>query len=102
MTFDVSTNQHAENKLSEYCSYTSNKLQQFERAENAASEISFKCVDCRNCSKCRNRDKIDLISIKEEIEQDIINKSVEVDIHRGVAVAKLPLMSDAAIKTFSK
>ena len=99
---DVSTNQQAENKLSEYCSYTSNKLQQFERAENAASEISFKCVDCRNCSKCTNSDKIELISIKEEVEQEIINKSVEVDIHKGVAVTKLlsatELLSDPAIK----
>ena len=33
-----------------------------------------------------------MMSVKEEVEQDVINKSVKVDIDRRIATALLPLM----------
>ena len=70
----------------------------FENAENAASEILYRCVNCRNCQKCRNGERIELISIKEEVEQDLINKSVTLDSSSGVCTATLPFTSNAASK----
>ena len=70
----------------------------FEEVENAASEILYRCINCRNCQKCKNGERIENISIKEEIEQDLINNSITVDVNAGKTVAKLPLLADPAIK----
>ena len=80
-------------------SYTTVRKQKlFEEVENAASEILYRCIDCRKCTKCRNGDRIELVSIKEEVEQDVINKSVKVDTELGITTAKLPLMEDPNLK----
>ena len=64
----------------------------FNLAENAASEITFCCVNCRNCKNFKDNDKTGLISIKEEIEQDHINKSAKVDIKNRFCTTKLPVI----------
>lgn len=52
----------------------------FDQVENAGSEITYRCINCRDCKECKHHDNIESISIKEEIEQEIINQSVTVDI----------------------
>ena len=83
-----------------YCSclLTVRRQKYFEEAENAASEIMYRCIDCRKCSKCRNGERIELISVREEVEQDLINKSVKVDVQAGVTTAKLPLLDNPVVK----
>ena len=66
------------------------KSKLFESVENAGSEISYRCVNCRDCVNCKKSQQIECISIQEEVEQNIIDNSVNVDIERGVTVAKLP------------
>ena len=66
----------------------------FEIAENAGTEITYRCVDCRNCSKCKKSSQIECISIQEEIEQDIIEDSVTVDLEKGITTAKLPFLEN--------
>ena len=73
---------------------TAKKQKRFEEVECAGSEILYRCVNCRNCQKCRNGERIEYASIKDEVEQDIINKSVSVEIDRGISIAKLPLIDD--------
>ena len=48
----------------------------FRDVEMAGSEITY-CVNCRECKVCRNHKDIEAISIKEEVEQNVINKSVK-------------------------
>ena len=55
-------------------------------------------MDCRNCSKCKNGERIEQISIKEEIEQEIINKSVTVDLKHAITTAVLPFLSNPDTK----
>ena len=50
----------------------------FESAENDGSEVSYRCIDCRSCKNCKKSEQIEIVSIQEEIEEDIINKSVDV------------------------
>ena len=64
----------------------------FEEVENAGSEISFRCNNCRNCKACKEHAQADMMSVKEEVEQDVINKSVTVDTDRRITTALLPLM----------
>ena len=74
------------------------KQQHFEDVENAASEILFRCIDCRNCLKCKHGEHTEMISVREEIEQDLIDKSVTVNIQAGMTTARLPLLEDPSIK----
>ena len=66
----------------------------FHQAELAGSEINFRCVKCRSCDVCKKHNKNnELISIKEEVEQDLINHSVSLDTENSI-VAKLPFIDD--------
>ena len=65
-----------------------------DRVENAGTEITYRSIDCRNCQECKRSQRIDAISIQEEIEQDLINRSVRVNIDQGITVAKLPFVTE--------
>ena len=75
-------------------SLPSHKIKQFEKAETAGSEISYRCVNCRNCKDCKSSVHQREISIKEEMEQDLINSSIEIDINKKVITARLPFIDD--------
>ena len=77
------------------CHILTAKIQKrFEEIECAGSEILYRCINCRNCQKCRNGERIEYSSIKDEVEQDIINQSVSVNVEKGISVAKLPFIDD--------
>ena len=86
------------NDLSDSLSYSSRKLKQFERCESAGSEISFRCIDCRGCPRCRRDSRIEYVSIEEEIQQDLVEKSVRIDVDNQTSSALLPLMNDPVVK----
>ncbi len=67
---------------------------EFWRVENLGTESSYRCISCRNCSKCRNGDTLEAVSFKEEAEQALIEASVELDPVRDVVWAKLPFIED--------
>jgi hypothetical protein len=74
------------------------KLKRFEQVESAGSEIWYRCKDCRGCPLCKSGGQIEMISIREEVEQEIINKSVTVDLEAGITTARLPLLHDPTVK----
>ncbi|XP_066931129.1 uncharacterized protein [Clytia hemisphaerica] len=86
---DVTSN----NTLDEDDDVDVQKLITFNEAERAGSEWSFRCVNCRGCETCRNQPN-EIMSIKEETEQQIINDSVTVDVQNHQSIATLPLMAD--------
>ena len=51
-----------------------------------------------SCKLCKEHDQSEILSVREEVEQDVINNSVEVNIKNRVTVASLPLMQNPAIK----
>ena len=69
-------------------------VRQFDEIERAGTEITYRCVDCRNCVKCKTSERVEAISIQDEIEDGIIDRSVEVDPVEGVVTAKLPFIVD--------
>ena len=71
-----------------------NVLIRFDEVESAGTEISYRCVRCCVCADCKNGERIECISIQEEVEQAIIDLSVTVDIRRGKTSAKLPFLCD--------
>ena len=71
------------------------KQHMFQHAENAGSEFTFRCVNCRGCETCKDLSSIEeVMSIKEEVEQDLINRSVKVDAASQTSTALLPLIKD--------
>ena len=74
------------------------KSKLFEMVENAGSEVTYRCVNCRDCVNCKKSEEIQCISIQEEIEQDIIDNSVVVDTEKGVTIAKLPFLENPLTK----
>ena len=74
--------------------YRSNVLKSFEAAENAGSQITYRCTTCRSCKDCKTHESIEAISIKEEAEQAVINSSVSIDTDTCTTTARLPLMFD--------
>ena len=67
---------HIYNNDPENCTNFSNiyiiKTQkQFNQVEEGGSEITYRCINCHACKKCKDYDQIGMTSIKEEIEQDM-------------------------------
>jgi hypothetical protein len=54
------------------------------------TESPYRCVDCRNCTKCRNGAELEAISFKEEAEQALIDASVQLDPRDHLVWACLP------------
>ncbi len=73
-------------------------LKSFEELENIGTNISYRCVDCRNCNECKKGSLVEEISIQEEFEQNLINKSVKVDTEKYECSAYLPFLADPDVR----
>ena len=77
------------------CAFKSSlKMKRFEAVENAGSEINYRCVKCRECLDCKKSEEVQCISIQEEVEQDMIDRSVIVDPEKGLTIATLPFLEN--------
>ena len=50
----------------------------FDEVENLGTEITFRCVDCRSCAKCKNGARFEALSTQEEIEQSLIERCINI------------------------
>ena len=71
---------------------------EFRMAEEVGSEVSYRCIKCRSCSDCKDHDTSRSISIREEVEQQIINKTVSVDVSKNLTMASLPFTKDPKVR----
>ena len=69
-----------------------------EKVEATGSEISYRCPQCRTCEVCKHESTNDTISVKEEVEQSLVNASVSIDLETKVPSASLPLIADPTIR----
>ena len=70
------------------------ELEKFFRLQDAGLDTNFKCPACRNCKSCLRGAGKELLSIKEEFQQQVIEDSVWIDDDVGQAVARLAFISD--------
>ena len=73
-------------------SFASQNLERFESVESTGTEFTYRCVTCRNCKDCKNSIHQREVSIKEEVEQDVINSSIDIDTREQVITARLPFV----------
>ena len=66
----------------------------FEQVESTGCEINYRCPKCRTCKDCKHHEEYEFISLKEEVEQSIINSSVTVDLENSSTSASLPFIAD--------
>ena len=78
---------------------TAEHIQQFNLVENAATEISYRCIRCRDCKDCLNNEHIKKISIRKEVEQDSLDKSVKVNTENRCPTAKLSFMHNPMVNS---
>ena len=69
-------------------------LKTYERVEKTGTEVSYRCLDCRNCKECLRAGLVEETSFVDEAQQDLINKSVTVDIENNVSSASLPFIAN--------
>ena len=73
----------------------------FEKVENSGSETSFRCSKCYSCKSCKEHDQSEILSVREEVEQNVINNSVEVNIKNRVTIASLSFNAESHYQTCS-
>ena len=66
----------------------------FDESQNSGTNISYRCPDCRNCSDCKRGALVEEINLKDECDQHLINKSVEVNLENNTCSASLPFTSE--------
>ena len=69
-------------------------LKFFENNENSGTNILYRCIDCRSCQECKNGPFTEEMSIHAEFEQNLINKSVILDVENKKCVHKLPFTAN--------
>ena len=73
-------------------SFPASNIKRFESTESAGSEITYRCVSCRSCKNCKNSTHQREISIKEEVEQNVIDNSINIDLNTQTITATLPFI----------
>ena len=66
----------------------------FDESEHMGTEVTYKCVRCRNCNRCRQGEQLESVSLKEEQEQYLIDQSVTFNHQEGFLSAILPFISE--------
>ena len=94
---DVMLNNESEYESNTNC-FSWKQQNVFNQVENAATEISFRCISGRDCKDCLNNEHVGNVSIREEVEQGLIDKSVEVNTGNRCTTAKLPFMHNPMVK----
>lgn len=76
--------------------YVNNSLKRFYESQNIGSEIQYRCPKCRACHDCKNCEEE--VSIREEVEQAMLEDSVHVDLDNNSVYISLPLLADPEVK----
>ena len=77
-----------------FYAHVSREAERFECVELSGTQILFRCISCRGCKACRYGDRTEAISLREEIEDDLISKCVIVNLATKTTSHKLPLIAD--------
>lgn len=62
--------------------------------EDTGTAAEYRCVVCRNCSRCKDSDNQEKISLKQEREQGILDTSVKYNEDKGRLEGSLPFVED--------
>ena len=58
------------------------------------TSVAYRCPSCRNCSSCRSGENLEEVSLIEDREQYIIERSIKYDPGKKQLIAKLPFIQN--------
>ena len=61
-------------------------------SDAAGADVTYRCVSCRNCPKCKNSEVLESASLREESEQALIENCVTYDADNKRLVSSLPFV----------
>ncbi|XP_066924707.1 uncharacterized protein [Clytia hemisphaerica] len=74
------------------------KSEFFNQSQDVGSEFQYRCINCRGCKSCKELSTTDeVMSVQEEVEQHVINESINVDVCKQNSTAFLPLLHDPSL-----
>ena len=73
-------------------------MRDFQMEDDIGSLIQYRCVQCRNCGKCKKGEELELKSLQEETEQELIENSVELKVSEKAVYSKLPFIFNPKMK----
>jgi len=62
----------------------------FEEEEDIGSKITYRCARCAGCEDCKSGNKTREVSIQEIMEEEIINKSIDIDLEKKTTFSRFP------------
>ena len=68
------------------------KRKQYVDEEDMAFADGYRCETCAQCKKCLVSDRTKMMSLQETIEQEAIEKSVQIDLENGRVYVDLPFI----------
>ena len=74
----------------------------FEEQEQAGCTVDYRCPDCQDCKQCKESNKVRAVSIKEEAEEALIAKSVDVDLDKKISSCVYPFIKDPDVYLSNK
>ena len=91
-----------EKKLCSTCLYmfmddspeTLREIKNLRLEQECGIDINYRCVRCRECSACKDSDRSEAISLREEAEMDLIDQSVKLDLVNKKIICSLPLRGE--------
>ena len=69
-------------------------LEKYLELENCGSELTYRCIKCRNCVDCRNADNLEKTSLQDEKQQALLESCVYLDKAAKALYATLPFIAD--------
>ena len=76
---------------------TKDEIEKYIEIENSGSEISYRCIRCRNCSECRKGEVIEKSSLESERQQALMEECLTYDPVKKLVYAKLPFILNPAV-----
>ena len=73
-------------------------MKRFLDQQEAGFDWSFRCLRCRYCLECLKGAGQEMMSMIQEVQQQMICQSVYIDHEKGKAIARLPFLTDPAGK----
>ena len=70
----------------------------FWQTEEIGTSSEYRCVACRNCAKCRDGGSLEMISLKEEAEQAMLESIVQWNPAKQQLESGLPFVEDPAVQ----
>ena len=73
---------------------TLREIRRLRLEQECGIDMDYRCVRCRDCAACKNSEKVEAISLKEEAEMELIDQSVTLDLEQKQILCTLPLRGD--------